>query len=189
MSLGKEYVIALVDCDCFYVSCERVDNPNLNGRAVCVVTTSTNKGIVLSRSNEAKAFGIKMGQPMFQLNGRHLDCFYIPCRHKRYAELSRQVMAVFREFSPDVEEVSVDEAFLDLTGMSKMYGLSYEKLAHQIRQRVFEKTKIPVCRTGMCAGRISGTGLYAESIGACVCRRQQIGTSGRTGYRCKTEKR
>lgn len=144
MSLGKEYVIALVDCDCFFVSCERVDNPNLNGRAVCVVTNTTNKGIVLSRSNEAKALGIKMGQPMFQLNGRHLDCFYIPCRHKRYAELSRQVMAVLREFSPDVEDVSVDEAFLDLTGMSKIYGVSYEKLAHQIRQRVFEKTKIPV---------------------------------------------
>lgn len=65
MSLVKEHVIALVDCDCFFVSCERVDNPKLNNQPVCVVTNTTSKGIVLSRSNEAKALGIKMGQLMF----------------------------------------------------------------------------------------------------------------------------
>lgn len=144
MSLVKEHVIALVDCDCFFVSCERVDNPKLNGKPVCVTTGATSKGIVVSRSNEAKALGIKMGQPMFQLDGKYPSCHYIPARHERYAEISKQIMAVLRDFTPDVEEVSVDEAYLDLTGMSKMYGLTYENLIKKIRKTVLEKAKVPV---------------------------------------------
>jgi len=144
MPLVKEHVIALVDCDCFFVSCERVDNPKLNGKAVCVTTGATSKGIVVSRSNEAKALGIKMGAPMFQLEGKYENVHYIPARHERYSEISKQVMAVLRDFTPDVEEVSVDEAYLDLTGMSKMYGLTYENLVKKIRKTVLEKTKVPV---------------------------------------------
>ncbi len=144
MPLVKEHVIALVDCDCFFVSCERVDNPKLNGKPVCVTTGATSKGIVVSRSNEAKALGIKMGQPMFQLDGKYPSCHYIPARHERYAEISKQVMAVLRDFTPEVEEVSVDEAYLDLTGMSKMYGLTYENLIKKIRKTILEKTKVPV---------------------------------------------
>lgn len=144
MPLVKEHVIALVDCDCFFVSCERVDNPKLNGKAVCVTTGATSKGIVVSRSNEAKALGIKMGAPMFQLEGKYNNVHYIPARHERYAEISKQVMTVLRDFTPDVEEVSVDEAYLDLTGMSRMYGLSYENLIKKIRKTVLEKAKVPV---------------------------------------------
>lgn len=144
MPLVKEHVIALVDCDCFFVSCERVDNPKLNNQPVCVVTNTTSKGIVLSRSNEAKALGIKMGQPMFQLQGQFDTAQYIPARHERYGEISKQVMDVLREFTPDVEEVSIDEAYLDLTGMSKLYGITYENLIKKIRETVLEKKKIPV---------------------------------------------
>ena len=144
MSLVKEHVIALVDCDCFFVSCERVDNPKLIGKPVCVTTGATSKGIVVSRSNEAKALGIKMGQPMFQLDGKYPSCNYIPAHHERYAEISKQVMAVLKDCTPDVEEVSVDETYLDLTGMSKMYGLTYENLIKKIRETVLEKTKVPV---------------------------------------------
>ena len=144
MPLVKEHVIALVDCDCFFVSCERVDNPKLNGKPVCVTTGATSKGIVVSRSNEAKALGIKMRATMFQLNGLYPSCHYIPARHERYAEISKQVMDVLRDFTPDVVEVSVDEAYLDLTGMSKMYGLSYENLIKKIRKEVLEKAKVPV---------------------------------------------
>lgn len=144
MPLVKEHVIVLVDCDCFFVSCERVDNPKLSGKAVCVTTGATSKGIVVSRSNEAKALGIKMGAPMFQLEGKYNNVHYIPARHERYAEISKQVMAVLRDFTPNVEEVSVDEAYLDITGMSKMYGLTYENLIKKIRKTVLEKTKVPV---------------------------------------------
>ncbi len=144
MPLVKEHVIALVDCDCFFVSCERVDNPKLNGKPVCVTTGATSKGIVVSRSNEAKALGIKMGAPMFQLEGKYPNTYYIPARHERYAEISKQVMDVLRDFTPDVEEVSVDEAYMDLTGMSKFYNLTYTNLIKKIRQTVLEKTKVPV---------------------------------------------
>ena len=144
MPLVKEHVFALVDCDCFFVSCERVDNPKLNDQPVCVVTNTTSKGIVLSRSNEAKALGIKMGQPMFQLQGQFDTAQYISARHERYGEISKQVMNVLREFTPDVEEVSIDEAYLDLTGMSKLYGMTYENLIKKIRKTVLEKTKVPV---------------------------------------------
>lgn len=140
----KEHVIALVDCDCFFVSCERVDNPDLNNKPVCVTTSTTNKGIVVSRSNEAKALGIKMGAPMFQLHGKYKQVHYISTHHERYHEISQKVMSVLRDFTPDVEEVSIDEAYLDLTGMSKMYSMSYENLIKKIRQTVLEKTKIPV---------------------------------------------
>lgn len=144
MALVKEHVIALVDCDCFFVSCERVDNPKLNGKPVCVTTGATSKGIVVSRSKEAKTLGIKMGAPMFQLEGKYPTCHYIPARHERYAEISKQVMDVLRDFTPDVEEVSVDEAYMDLTGMSKFYKLTYTNLVKKIRQTVLEKTKVPV---------------------------------------------
>ena len=144
MALVKEHVIALVDCDCFFVSCERVDNPKLNGKAVCVTTGASSKGIVVSRSKEAKALGIKMGAPMFQVQDKYPSCHYIPSRHERYAEISKQVMDVLRDFTPLVEEVSVDEAYLDLTGMSKLYKLTYENLIKEIRKAVLDKTKIPV---------------------------------------------
>ncbi|MBR6412679.1 MAG: Y-family DNA polymerase [Alphaproteobacteria bacterium] len=144
MSLVKEHVIALVDCDCFYVSCERVDNPKLNGQPVCAVTNTTNKGIVLSRSKEAKALGIKMGAPMFQIKDEYPTCHYMPARYERYGEISKQVMEILRDFTPDVEEVSIDEAYLDLTGMSKLYGMTYENLIKKIRQTILDKTKIPV---------------------------------------------
>ena len=92
MPLVKEHVIALVDCDCFFVSCERVDNPKLKAKPVCVTTGATSKGIVVSRSNEAKALGIKMGAPMFQIKDKYPACHYIPARYHRYNEISKQVM-------------------------------------------------------------------------------------------------
>lgn len=144
MAMVKEHIIALVDCDCFFVSCERVDNPKLNGKPVCVTTGASSKGIVVSRSNEAKALGIKMGAPMFQLEEKYNNVHYIPARHTRYGEISKQVMDALRDFTPDVEEVSVDEAYLDLTGMDKMYGMTYEDLVRKIRSTVLEKTKVPV---------------------------------------------
>lgn len=140
----RQKIIALVDCDCFFVSCERVDRPDLNGRPVCVVTSDNNKGIVVSRSAEAKALGIKMGAPMFQIKDRYDGVHYIPVRHSRYGELSKQVMDVLRTFAPVVEEVSVDEAYMDLTGLSRVYKMTYRDLIVQIRQKVMDETGIPV---------------------------------------------
>ena len=140
----KQQIIALIDCDSFFVSCERVDNPSLQGKPVCVMTSEGNKGIVVSRSKEAKALGIKMGAPYFQFKGLYPDLICLPTRHHRYDEISRQVMDVIKTFSPDVEEVSVDEAYIDLTGLNKLHNTTYTDLIKQIRQTILDKTSIPV---------------------------------------------
>ena len=79
----RQHVIALVDCDCFFVSCERKDNPDLQGKPVCVMTGGGSKGIIVSRSKEAKALGIKMGQPYFQVKPNFRAAICIPARHHR----------------------------------------------------------------------------------------------------------
>jgi len=140
----RQHIIALVDCDCFYVSCERKDNPDLQGKPVCAVTTTSNKGIVLSRSKEAKALGIKMGAPMFQIKDKYPACHYIPARHHRYNEISKQVMDTIKTFSPDVEVTSVDEAYIDLTSLDKVYHSTYTDIIKKIRQTIWDKVGIPV---------------------------------------------
>jgi len=140
----RQHVIALVDCDCFYVSCERKDKPDLQGKPVCAVTTTSNKGIVLSRSKEAKALGIKMGAPMFQIKDQYPTCHYVPARYHRYAEISKEVMDTIKTFSPDVEVTSVDEAYIDLTGLNKAQNTTYTDIIKNIRKTILDKVGIPV---------------------------------------------
>lgn len=140
----KQHAIALIDCDSFFVSCERVDNPALCGKPVCVMTGGGSKGIIVSRSKEAKLLGIKMGAPYFQVQKTYPQAICLPARHRRYAEISRQVMNIIKTFSPDVEEVSIDEAYIDLTGLNNVYKTSYNELINKIRQTILTKTKIPV---------------------------------------------
>ena len=140
--MGEQKYIALVDCDCFFVSCERRLNPELNGKAVCV--TSGERGCVIARSPEAKALGIPMGQPLFMAKRDFPDCIYISANHSNYGMISHEVMSILKDFSPTVEIYSIDEAFVDLTGLSKLYKMNYYKLAKHIRQTILDKTGIPV---------------------------------------------
>ena len=140
--MQEQKYIALVDCDCFFVSCERKLNPDLNGKAVCV--TSGERGCVIARSPEAKALGIPMGHPLFMAKRDFSDCIYISANHANYGEISFEVMSVLREFSPMVEVYSIDEAFVDLTGLSKLYKMNYYDLAKHIKEQILEKTAIPV---------------------------------------------
>ncbi len=140
----KQHIIALADCDSFYVSCERKDDRRLEGRPVCVMTGAGNKGIVVSRSKEAKALGIAMGAPYFQVKDLGAQVAFIPARMQRYAEISRQVMEIVKTFSPEVEVCSIDEAYLDLTGLDKVYKCDWPQLAENIRQSVWKKAHIPV---------------------------------------------
>lgn len=140
----RQHIIALVDCDCFFVSCERKDNPLLQGKPVCVMTGGGNKGIIVSRAKEAKAMGIKMGAPYFQVKPNFPDAICIPARMHRYAEISREVMNIIKTFSPDVEVTSVDEAYIDLTGLNKVYNSTYTDIIKNIRQAVWNKVGIPV---------------------------------------------
>ena len=138
LSLDQKY-IALIDCDSFFVSCERKLNPDLNNKAVCV--TSGERGCVIARSKEAKEMGIPMGHPLFMAKRDFPKCIYISANHANYSEISHQVMSVLKEISPTVEVYSIDEAFVDLTGLSKLYKMNYYDLAKYIKKQVWEKPK------------------------------------------------
>ena len=140
----RQHIIAMVDCDCFFVSCERKDDPNLQDKPVCVMTGGGSKGIIVSRSKEAKALGIKMGQPYFQIKPQFPDAICIPARHHRYSEISKQVMDTIKTFSPDVEVTSIDEGYIDLTSLNKVYQCTYTDIIKNIRKTIWDKVGIPV---------------------------------------------
>ena len=107
--------IALVDCNSFYVSCERLFNPKI--RNVPVVVLSNNDGCVISRSTEAKALGIKMGEPYFKVKElvKKNNVQIFSSNYSLYGDLSRRVMRVLKGFSDKIEIYSIDEAFIDLS--------------------------------------------------------------------------
>jgi DNA polymerase V len=132
--------IALVDCNNFYVSCERLFRPDLIGRPVVVL--SNNDGCVVSRSNEAKLLGIGMGQPWFQLKAlaEEHSVLALSSNYALYADVSNRVMSVLSTFSPRQEVYSIDECFVDLTGMPELRSVSYA-----IHARIRSWVGIPVC--------------------------------------------
>lgn len=142
IAMTKKHVIALVDCDSFFVSCEQKVNPELKGKPVCVM--SGRGQCVISRSKEAKALGIRMGMPYFQITGKMKEATYINANHDLYGEISNQVMDVLKRFSPKVEVYSIDEAFVDLTGLERLYKKNYLEIAQMIRQTIKEEVDIPV---------------------------------------------
>lgn len=131
-----------MDCDSFFVSCEQLDNPKLKDKAVCVL--GNNDGCVISRSKEAKKVGVKMGMPHFMAKKEFPNVIYISSRYQRYVELSNKIMALLKTFSPVVEQYSIDEAFVDLTGLRRLYRRSYVDIAKMIREEILAKIGIPV---------------------------------------------
>ncbi len=133
-------MLALVDCNNFYASCERVFHPELNGKAVVVL--SNNDGCIVARSNEAKALGIKMGEPAFKINNllQQNKVTMFSSNYVLYGDMSRRVMNTLSEFAPEIEVYSIDEAFLNLTGLTP----DFEMYAQKIRQTVVKNTGIPV---------------------------------------------
>ncbi len=142
VGMARKNVIALVDCDSFFVSCEQAVNPELKSKPVCVM--SGRGQCVISRSKEAKKLGIRMGMPYFQIEGQMKKATFINANHDLYAEISSKVMEVLKSFSPKVEIYSIDEAFVDLTGLERLYKRNYLEIAQMIRQEVKEKVDIPV---------------------------------------------
>ncbi len=135
-------VIALVDCDSFFVSCEQKINPELKNKPVCVL--SNKDGCVVSRSKEAKRMGVRMGQPYFMAKEEFPDAIYVSCHHDLYGEISSEVMNLLREFSPKVQVYSIDEAFVDLTGLKRLYKKDYIELAMFLREQIKNELDIPV---------------------------------------------
>lgn len=142
IAMTKKHVIALVDCDSFFVSCEQKVNPELKNKPVCVM--SGRGQCVISRSKEAKALGIRMGMPYFQIEGKMKEATYINASHDLYGEISQEVMSVLKRFSPKVEIYSIDEAFVDLTGLERLYKKNYLEIAQMIRQTIKDEVDIPV---------------------------------------------
>jgi len=134
--------IALIDGNNFYVSCERVFNPRLEGRPVVVL--SNNDGCVVARSAEVKALGIKIGTPWFQLRdlARQHGIVAQSSNYALYADMSNRLMAVLGQFSPDQELYSIDECFLGLAGFGHRDLVNY---GQAMRRRVRQWLGLPVC--------------------------------------------
>ena len=133
-------MFALIDCNNFYVSCERVFNPNLNGKPVVVL--SNNDGCAISRSDEAKRLGIPMGAPIFKYRSiiNQHNVIVLSSNYPLYADMSNRVMTIISNFIPDVEIYSIDEAFLKFEGYEK-YDLS--SYASKMRNTILKWTGIP----------------------------------------------
>jgi DNA polymerase V len=138
--------IALVDCNNFYVSCERLFQPKLEGKPVVVL--SNNDGCVVSRSQEVKDLGLKMAVPWFQMKDlakRH-GIIALSSNYTLYADISNRVMRLLSQYCPDQEIYSIDESFLDLTGMPNSSGSgSLTEYAQTIRATIKQCVGIPVC--------------------------------------------
>ncbi len=132
--------IGLVDCNSFYVSCERLFNPKIRRKPVVVL--SNNDGCIISRSNEAKALGIKMGEPYFKAKDiiikNNVNVF--SSNYSLYGDLSRRVMRTLKRFNSDIEVYSIDEAFMDLSNFSDK---EIEEVGKEIRSTVLKWTGIP----------------------------------------------
>lgn len=136
-------VFALVDCNNFYASCEKLFRPDLKHKPVVVL--SNNDGCIVARSREAKALGIKMGVPVYQVQDliRQHDITAFSSNYALYADLSSRVMSILETLAPRVEIYSIDEAFLDLTGVDHL--LTLEDFGKQLRTTVYQWTGISVC--------------------------------------------
>lgn len=134
--------IALVDCNNFYVSCERVFNPGLEGKPVVVL--SNNDGCAVARSNEVKALGIKMGEPWFKMEqlAKQHGIIALSSNYSLYGDMSARVMNILSQFSGLQEIYSIDECFLGLDGFAPEYLVEH---GQKIRLAVRKQTGIPVC--------------------------------------------
>lgn len=140
----SEALYALVDCNNYYCSCERVFNPRLEGRPLVVL--SSNDGCAVARSQEAKDLGVKMGTPWFQLQDlvRRHRLVGLSSNYTLYGDMSARVVQVLSQFSPDYEAYSIDESFLRVDQMRLLWP-SFTAMGKAIRMRVRQWTGIPVC--------------------------------------------
>ncbi|WP_298754120.1 Y-family DNA polymerase [uncultured Psychroserpens sp.] len=135
-------MFALVDCNNFYASCERVFNPNLRGKPIAIL--SNNDGCVISRSDEAKALDLPMGAPIFKWEGfcKVNDIHVLSSNYPLYGDMSSRVMNILSQFTPDVEVYSIDEAFLQFKGFE---NYNFDDYGNEMRHRILKWTGIPTC--------------------------------------------
>jgi len=124
-----------VGMDAFYAAVEQFDNPDLIGKSVIVGGDPKQRGVVSAASYEARKFGVHSAMPMSQAIRLCPDAIVLPVRMKRYAEFSLQIHAIFQQFTPQIEPISLDEAFLDVTGSIQLFG-SAEQIGRAIKDQI-----------------------------------------------------
>jgi len=137
----KSRRIIHVDMDAFYASVEQLDHPELKGQAVIVGGAPKGRGVVSAASYEARTFGVHSAMPMAQAVRRCPRAAVLPVRMERYAEVSQVIGAVFEKYTPLVEPISLDEAFLDVTGSTNLFG-SAEQIGRAIKKEIQEQTHL-----------------------------------------------
>ncbi len=131
------------DLDAFFASVEQLDDPALRGRPVIVGALPGHRGVVSACSYEARAFGVHSAQPISTAARLCPQAAFLPVRMRRYREVSEQVMAIFGDFTPDVRQISVDEAFLDMSGTAGLFGPPIEAAA-KLKERIRQETGLAI---------------------------------------------
>jgi DNA polymerase-4 len=139
-------MILHIDMDAFYASVEQLDNPQLKHKCVIVGGTS-NRGVVSAASYEARRYGVRSAMPIYQAKQKCPHGIFVPPRMDRYQEVSRKIMAILREFSPLVEPVSIDEAYIDIRGCQRLFGEPQE-IAGQIKKKIRDAVNL-TCSVGV----------------------------------------
>ena len=142
-------MILHVDMDAFYASVEQRDRPELRGRPVVVGGSETGRGVVCAASYEARRFGVHSAMPAAWVRRRCPDAVFVRSRFARYAAVSRQIRAIFDRYTPLVQPLSLDEAFLDVTGSARLFG-DAAAIGAAIREAVRDELDLP-CSVGASA--------------------------------------
>jgi DNA polymerase IV len=141
-----ERTILHIDMDAFFAAIEVLDHPEFKGKPV-IVGGATNRGVVSTANYEARKFGIHSAMPIFQAREKCPGAVFLPVNMPRYKEISEDIMKILEDFTPLVEPVSIDEAFLDIMGMEDLLG-NPEQIARQIKDRIYNKTSL-TCSIGI----------------------------------------
>src|SRR6056297_493409 len=137
-----------VDMDAFFAAVEQLDNPELKGKPVIIGGVSLdNRGVVSTASYEARKYGVHSAMPIAQARKLCPHGIYLPGRGERYSELSEKIFKILLNFTPQVESISIDEAFLDVEGCHRLYGDSFE-IAKKIKKKVQKEAGL-VCSVGV----------------------------------------
>jgi len=141
-----ERTILHIDMDAFFAAIEVLDHPEFKGKPV-IVGGTTNRGVVSTANYEARGFGIHSAMPIFQAREKCPGAVFLKVNMPRYKEISGKIMKILEDFTPLVEPVSIDEAFLDITGMEGLLG-NPEQIARQIKDRIYSETSL-TCSIGI----------------------------------------